>query len=80
MSDKRHNAGEDPLCNRRHFIFTNAGCYFSFPALDDVVFVGDAGVTVTDDISRALALLLSGWRLVSLCLRYCMGWQNWSLR
>ncbi|EHQ7102763.1 hypothetical protein KSR88_001629 [Escherichia coli] len=60
--------------------FTNAGCYFSFPALDDVVFVGDAGVTVTDDISRALALLLSGWRLVSLCLRYCMGWQNWSLR
>ncbi|EER3606139.1 TPA: hypothetical protein ACGAE8_004744 [Escherichia coli] len=44
MSDKRHNAGEDPLCNRRHFIFTNAGCYFSFPGLDDVVFVGDAGV------------------------------------
>nr|DAL01979.1 MAG TPA: transmembrane protein [Caudoviricetes sp.]DAL60255.1 MAG TPA_asm: transmembrane protein [Caudoviricetes sp.] len=25
-------------------------------------------------------LLLSGWLLVLLCLRCCMGWQNWSLR
>ncbi len=53
-----HNAGEGPLCNRRYFIFTNAGCSFSFPGLDDVVFVGVAGVTVTDDISRALAFAI----------------------
>ncbi|EGW96274.1 hypothetical protein ECSTECEH250_1646 [Escherichia coli STEC_EH250] len=36
---------------------------------------------VTDDISRALAFAIK-WVAVgiSLCLRCCMGWQNWSLR
>ncbi|GAB7761746.1 hypothetical protein OkiPb00196_47200 [Escherichia coli] len=62
-----HNAGEDPLCNRRHFIFTNAGCSFSFHGLDDVVFVGAAGVTVTDDISRALAFAIK-WVAVGIAV------------
>lgn len=54
-----HNAGEAPLCNCRHFIFTHAGCYFSFPGLDGVVFVGASGMTVTDDISRTLAFAIN---------------------
>ncbi len=44
-----HNAGEGPLCNRRDFIFTNAGCSFSFHSLDGVEFGRAGGVTVTDD-------------------------------
>ena len=62
-----HNAGEDPLCNCRHFIFTNAGCSFSVPRLGDVVFVGAAGVTVTDDISRALAFAIK-WVAVGIAV------------
>ncbi|EFG1410206.1 TPA: hypothetical protein RXP76_004954 [Escherichia coli] len=62
-----HNAGEGPLFNRRYFIFTNVGCSFSFLGLDDVVFVGDAGVTVTDDISRALAFAIK-WVAVGIAV------------
>ncbi len=53
-----HNAGEDPLCNCRHFIFTDAGCSFSFPGLDDVVFVGDAGVSINRMLSAFTVILL----------------------
>ncbi|GAB7601359.1 hypothetical protein OkiPb00131_45940 [Escherichia coli] len=38
-----HNAGEDPLCNRRHFIFTNAGCYLLFHCLARLNFVMAGG-------------------------------------
>ena len=53
-----HNAGEDPLCNCRHFIFTNAGCSFSFHGLDDVVFVGVAGVNINRMLSAFIVILL----------------------
>ncbi|EEX2218302.1 hypothetical protein AAIG98_36270, partial [Pseudomonas aeruginosa] len=45
----------------------NAGCSFSVPRLGDVVFVGAAGVTVTDDISRALAFAIK-WVAVGIAV------------
>lgn len=62
-----HNAGKGPVCDCRYFIFTNAGCSFSVPRLGDVVFVGAAGVTVTDDISRALAFAIK-WVAVGIAV------------
>ncbi|CTW73775.1 Uncharacterised protein [Escherichia coli] len=47
--------------------FPNAGCSFSVPRLGDVVFVGAAGVTVTDDISRALAFAIK-WVAVGIAV------------
>ncbi|EGM9513646.1 hypothetical protein AB5V10_004924, partial [Escherichia coli] len=43
------------------------GCSFSVPRLGDVVFVGAAGVTVTDDISRALAFAIK-WVAVGIAV------------
>ncbi|BDZ03105.1 hypothetical protein MUTS16_41780 [Escherichia coli] len=40
---------------------------FSVPRLGDVVFVGAAGVTVTDDISRALAFAIK-WVAVGIAV------------
>ena len=70
MSDKRHNAGEDPLCNRRHFIFTNAGCSFSFHGLDDVIFVGAAGVSINRMLSAFTVILLVVCGALSLGLNH----------
>ncbi|HCT9513954.1 TPA: hypothetical protein RKZ37_004472, partial [Escherichia coli] len=42
-------------------------CSFSVPRLGDVVFVGAAGVTVTDDISRALAFAIK-WVAVGIAV------------
>lgn len=55
------------MCDCRYFIFTHAGCSFSVPRLGDVVFVGAAGVTVTDDISRALAFAIK-WVAVGIAV------------
>ncbi len=55
------------MCDCRYFIFTNAGCSFSVLRLGDVVFVGAAGVTVTDDISRALAFAIK-WVAVGIAV------------
>ena len=55
------------MCDCRYFIFTNAGCSFSVRRLGDVVFVGAAGVTVTDDISRALAFAIK-WVAVGIAV------------
>jgi hypothetical protein len=55
------------VCDCRYFIFTNAGCSFSVLRLGDVVFVGAAGVTVTDDISRALAFAIK-WVAVGIAV------------
>lgn len=55
------------MCDCRYFIFTHAGCSFSVPRLGDVVFVGATGVTVTDDISRALAFAIK-WVAVGIAV------------
>lgn len=55
------------MCDCRYFIFTNAGCSFSVLRLGDVVFVWAAGVTVTDDISRALAFAIK-WVAVGIAV------------
>ena len=62
-----HNVGKGPVCDCRYFIFTHAGCSFSVPRLGDVVFVGATGVTVTDDISRALAFAIK-WVAVGIAV------------
>ncbi|STP51585.1 Uncharacterised protein [Escherichia coli] len=50
------------------------------PRLGDVVFVGAAGVTVTDDISRALAFAIK-WVAVGIAVSPMLyGLANWSLR
>ncbi len=44
ISDKLITLAKDPLCNRRHFIFSHSGCHFLFHRLASPDVIGTGGV------------------------------------